>query len=295
MKNTITTLAIIPVALAFAPQGSIVFKTSLKAASIGTDRKTLYDPLGLYPANSPERMAGTIKPLETFSEGDKTVTDPLGLYQDRSEVSASREMSAALPFVARPTHLDGSLVGDRGFDPFNFAAEEGALEWYRSSELKHGRIAMLAAVGWPIAELLHKSIADSIGFPSLLASGDRVPSVLNDGLAHAPFAQFWIPVIAAVSALELSESFRQEESNIESSIDRGSSVGATNFNEEAEKFRVRFVEESEVFNGRLAMLAITGFAFQEFFLQDAVVNQFPIFFKPINIALEQFMNSGISL
>mmetsp|Transcript_23914 Transcript_23914/g.58447 ORF Transcript_23914/g.58447 Transcript_23914/m.58447 type:complete len:294 (+) Transcript_23914:223-1104(+) len=289
MKNTFTTLALIPAALAFAPQEVSVSKTALKAATIGTPDKPVYDPLGLYPANSPERMDGVIQPLETFSEQNKPVTDPLGIYQDQSEVLSSPEMSASLPFVARPAHLDGTLAGDRGFDPFNFSAEEGSLEWYRKSEQKHGRIAMLAAVGWPIAELFHKSIADSIGFPSLLASGDRVPSVLNDGLAHAPFEQFWIPVIAAASAFELSESFGQEESKVDSTdIDKS----GLNFVEEAEMFRLSFVEEAEVFNGRLAMLGITGFAIQEFLFQDAVVNQFPIFFQPINVALEQLMNSA---
>eukprot|EP00526_Cylindrotheca_closterium_P014578 CAMPEP_0113623248 /NCGR_PEP_ID=MMETSP0017_2-20120614/11952_1 /TAXON_ID=2856 /ORGANISM="Cylindrotheca closterium" /LENGTH=278 /DNA_ID=CAMNT_0000533177 /DNA_START=146 /DNA_END=979 /DNA_ORIENTATION=- /assembly_acc=CAM_ASM_000147 len=278
MKNTFTTLALIPAALAFAPQEVSVSKTALKAATIGTD-KPLYDPLGLYPVNSLERMTGAIKPLETFPEPPKAVTDPLGLYQDQSEVVTSPEMSASLPFVARPAHLDGTLAGDRGFDPFNFSAEEGSLEWYRKSEQKHGRIAMLAAVGWPIAELFHKSIADSIGFPSLLASGDRVPSVLNDGLAHAPFEQFWIPVIAAASAFELSESFGQEESKVEST-------------DMDQKSGFSFVEEAEVFNGRLGMMAITGFAIQEFLFQDAVVNQFPIFFKPINVAMEQLMNSA---
>mmetsp|Transcript_23913 Transcript_23913/g.58445 ORF Transcript_23913/g.58445 Transcript_23913/m.58445 type:complete len:284 (+) Transcript_23913:223-1074(+) len=279
MKNTFTTLALIPAALAFAPQEVSVSKTALKAATIGTPDKPVYDPLGLYPANSPERMDGVIQPLETFSEQNKPVTDPLGIYQDQSEVLSSPEMSASLPFVARPAHLDGTLAGDRGFDPFNFSAEEGSLEWYRKSEQKHGRIAMLAAVGWPIAELFHKSIADSIGFPSLLASGDRVPSVLNDGLAHAPFEQFWIPVIAAASAFELSESFGQEESKVEST-------------DMDQKSGFSFVEEAEVFNGRLGMMAITGFAIQEFLFQDAVVNQFPIFFKPINVAMEQLMNSA---
>jgi hypothetical protein len=278
--KSIVALTLVPAIFAFAPRDNgIPMKTALKASAIGAD-KTLYDPLGLYPANSPERKAGIIKPLETFSQPTRAVTDPLGIYpSNQSELSSSAEMSASVPFLTRPAHLDGSLPGDRGFDPFNFAAEEGSLDWYRKSELKHARIAMLAAVGWPIAELFHGKIADSIGFPSLLASGDRVPSVLNDGLAHAPFAEFWIPAIALATALEFSETFAEDEVV----FDNGKAPTSP------------FVKEAEIFNGRLAMLAITGFAIQEFLFQEAVVNQFPIFFKPINIALEQLMNAGGSI
>jgi hypothetical protein len=39
-----------------------------------------------------------------------------------------------------------------------------------------------------------------------------------------------------------------------------------------EKF---FMKEAELFYGRLGMLAVTGFAVQEFFLHSAVVNQMP--------------------
>lgn len=43
-------------------------------------------------------------------------------------------------------------------------------------------IAMLAAFGWPVSELYHYEIAQSVGLDSLLAGGGRAPSVLNGGL-----------------------------------------------------------------------------------------------------------------
>lgn len=72
------------------------------------------------------------------------------------------ERSKALPFLPRPINLDGSMVGDVGFDPFylssipkNFAGfiqppqweeTEGipTLYWMREAEIKHGRVCMLA-------------------------------------------------------------------------------------------------------------------------------------------------------
>jgi hypothetical protein len=280
MKISQVALTFLPAASAFAPRDAGIpnTKMSLNAALVSesSSNKPIYDPLGLYPDDSPERMAGLIKPLETFPEPTKRVSDPLRIYADKLEVSEVVEMSPSLPFLPQPEHLDGTLPGDRGFDPFNFSSNAGALEWNRKSEQKHGRIAMLAAVGWPIAELFHKTIAASFDMEPLLASHDRVPSILNDGLSHAPFPAFWIPVIAATAAIEFAETFK-EEAQGDLSVDdniRGNQ---------------QFVQEAEIFNGRLAMLAITGFAAQEFFLQSAVVDQIPIFFKPLNVAFEQLM------
>jgi hypothetical protein len=52
-------------------------------------------------------------------------------------------MSTAIPFMPRPLALDGSLVGDVGFDPLGFAKSKEDLMNYREAEIKHGRLAML--------------------------------------------------------------------------------------------------------------------------------------------------------
>lgn len=74
--------------------------------------------------------------------------------------------SIAIPGEEAPALLDGSMVGDVGFDPcflstkadltanyFNtfFGTKVNGLTWYREAELMHGRIAMVAVVGfiWP--------------------------------------------------------------------------------------------------------------------------------------------------
>jgi hypothetical protein len=47
-----------------------------------------------------------------------------------------------------PLTLDGTLAADVGFDPLGFAKSKKTLYWMREAEVKHGRLAMLAAVGW---------------------------------------------------------------------------------------------------------------------------------------------------
>merc|ERR1719263_2727669 len=62
------------------------------------------------------------------------------------------ERSAALPFLKRPPALDGSMVGDVGFDPLGFTTTitelGGDLNYVREAELMHGRQSMIACVGF---------------------------------------------------------------------------------------------------------------------------------------------------
>lgn len=74
------------------------------------------------------------------------------------------KMSQSLPFLARPAALTGELAGDVGFDPLGFAKNSEELMNFREAEIKHARLAMLAAAGWPISEVLDKKIACKFNF-----------------------------------------------------------------------------------------------------------------------------------
>ena len=83
----------------------------------------------------------------------------------------------------RPKYLDGSLAADGGFDPLGFCVNglpagmpgtfsaaqpsdsdlKANLMWMREAEIKHSRLAMLAAAGWPLAELWHGGLAGALG------------------------------------------------------------------------------------------------------------------------------------
>jgi hypothetical protein len=75
-------------------------------------------------------------------------TSSLNLWGEPSgKDGESKTMSDALPFVPRPKLLDGSLAGDRGFDPFGFAGEDKASLYYmREAEIKHSRLAMVSCI-----------------------------------------------------------------------------------------------------------------------------------------------------
>ena len=79
--------------------------------------------------------------------------------------------SQALPFLDRPEVLDEvRLAGDAGFDPLGLATDAESLIRYRDAELKHARLAMLAAVGWPLGELFQPDLAAQWHAPSLVVA-----------------------------------------------------------------------------------------------------------------------------
>jgi Chlorophyll A-B binding protein len=49
---------------------------------------------------------------------------------------------------------------------------------------------------------------------------------------------------------------------------------------------------AELKNGRLGMIAITAFAVQEFVSSLGVVDETPLFFKPLGDVLHEYANSG---
>ncbi len=97
-----------------------------------------------------------------------------------------------------------AMVGNKGFDPLSLAgegADETKLNGYREAEIKHGRLAMLAALGWPVAELLQPILSSALNQPDLLVAdsagipAERVPSLLNGGLDQISPAFFAIGIV----------------------------------------------------------------------------------------------------
>ena len=255
---------------------------------------------------------------------------------------ASTDELKSLPGLPRPSYLDGTLAADMGFDPLGYVTKysEGvkfslllnefdaedtefifgpntkdpkrSLMWMREAEVKHCRLAMLAAAGWPLAELWHGGLSNILGMPYMLeATQGRSLSVLNGGLGEvAPFCAFAFLVASAVEVSTLDQVYGLTATG-KTMKPNGQVVlksyvpGDCGFDPlglygwfgsqmpvmvklEAEAdpmYRMRWeanarkmMDTAEIKNGRLAMLAITGYAFQEFLWGTPVVDQTPIFF-----------------
>ena len=119
---------------------------------------------------------------ESASATFTTKTDISSMYV-APESRKTPRMAQWFPMLLSPQSLDGTYAGDVGFDPLNLSGG-GRIVSMREAEVKHARLAMLAAAGWPMSELWHKNFAEFLGLDDLLVNGGEAPSVLNGGLSN---------------------------------------------------------------------------------------------------------------
>ena len=219
--------------------------------------------------------------LTLLAAGSAAAFAPSQSIRQSTSISMAddKEMSKALPFAPRPKLLDGKLAGDVGFDPFGFGGGDMAsLTNMREAELKHSRLAMLAAVGWPLAELWDKSIAGALGLqPALTASGAS-PSLLNGGLDKIE-PDYWVIVASIAGLAELSNSETKEEKG-KAYVPGDCGFDPLNLMPE-DKDGIMAMQTKEIKHGRIAMMAILGYAVQEALYRIPVTDETPFFFKSI--------------
>ncbi|EJK68957.1 hypothetical protein THAOC_09825 [Thalassiosira oceanica] len=189
------------------------------------------------------------------------------------------DKSMSLPFLPRPKILDGSLAGDVGFDPFGFAgADRESLINMREAEIKHGRLAMLAAVGWPLAELWDRSIASALGLPSALTANGSSPSILNGGLDKIE-PDYWLIVASIAGLAELSSKDAKEEKGAK--YVPGDCLFDPLGLMPSDKDGALAMQTKEIKHGRIAMMALLGYVAQEALYRSPVTEETPFFFKSI--------------
>ena len=183
---------------------------------------------------------------QTLAEGPFVETET---YPKPEEM----EMSPSVPFLRYPQLLKGWVGGEKGFDPLG-VTDALPVYWVREAELKHGRIAMLATVGW---------IATDLGarFP-----GEKFQSVANTIEAHDKMVEagYMLPFFGAVGVFELFALWLFFQSwPIGDGINRDAGdyyFGKQFLPKDPEKENDMRLKELE--NGRLAMFAFSGIVTQ---------------------------------
>ena len=135
-------------------------------------------------------------------------------------------------------------------------------------------------IGWPLSELWDREIAIALGLPpALLQDGsDRVPSTLNGGLEKiSPI--YWGFCLGLTIAIEQYAIIKAREGN--SNYFPGNlGFDPLNLYPKNNNNQIN-MQLAEIKHGRLAMVAIVGFAIQESYTSLSVIKETPFFFQPL--------------
>ena len=181
----------------------------------------------------------------------------------RARDDAGNFVAASSTFSAR--NIAGVVQPTGFFDPLGFAgrADEATVKRYREAELTHGRVAMLATVGFLAGEKVEGS---SFLFDAQITG----PAI--DHLPQVP-TEFWVVLVAAIGA---AEQFRAEKGWVDPSNNKVDSPGQLEARyipgdlgfdplglmPEREEDIV-LMQTKELQHGRLAMIAAAGMMAQE--------------------------------
>lgn len=191
--------------------------------------------------------------------------------------------------------VDFNFVADYGWDPLGFSKIDlhlgsardkqrpfqAVLRDYREAEIRHGRLAMLAAIAWPTQELLSPMLSRALREPLLLTeTAGRSPSVLNGGLEQSTIPATLGVFALLIAAVDLYALQRREERGDDwlpgdLGFDPLNVLGGASLDAR------RKMQAREIDNGRLAMVALTLMVIEEAVTGLPVTQITPFLFKPV--------------
>ena len=189
----------------------------------------------------------------------------LTLASSASAFTSVSRKSSNTALKMSETSIPGALPPVGLFDPLGFAAKANypTLLRYREAEITHGRVAMLAALGFLVGEKVEGS---SFLFDAQVSG----PAISHLGQVPTPF---WVLLVIAIGA---SEQYRAEVAFVDPKdvpdaepglMREDHFPGDIGFDplglkpEDPEEYEIMVTKELQ--NGRLAMLAAAGFMAQE--------------------------------
>jgi len=180
---------------------------------------------------------------------------------DAQTKAAVEEMENAV--VQKAKSMAGVTAPLGFFDPLGIttSCNEGKLLFYREVEIKHGRVAMLASLGFLVGEQFHPLFGGDIDVPSLVA------------FQATPLQNFWPAVVAALALPEIFSVFSfQEPKNVFKwdetwTMKSDRQPGDLGFDplgmKPKDAMEFKEMQTKEINNGRLAMIAAATMIAQE--------------------------------
>jgi len=209
-----------------------------------------------------------------------------------------------------PTFFPARDLGDFGFDPLGLGNDNRVVP-FRHAELKHGRLAMLAAVAWPLQEIFHPIIVDALRTSGgdtrtldvLAETGGMSPSLLNGGLEQLQVAPALAFGVFLGSVIELNDIKERERAGLAfneyklDSVAGDENFDPLNIGSGLPADQRLDMQRAEMLNGRLAMLAVTSYVLIEFVFDQSIVSFTPDLFQPLFLApdFRAFMDASFGM
>lgn len=175
------------------------------------------------------------------------------------------EACKSLPFLPKPKNLAGYVGEEQEFDPLQFS-DTFDMKWLREAELKHGRVCMLATVGFVVQQYVKFP-----GFPN--------PENSLDAFWQAPGGA-WATLIFLVGFIE-SSSYGGKITMLDMFEDTDREPGDFDFGpwklskKPEDAASVKDIKLKELNNGRLAMMAIGGMIHHNLVVNGPLFPLFP--------------------
>lgn len=180
------------------------------------------------------------------------------------QAESGYKMSPAVPFLPMSPALEGIPGEEEGFDPMGFSLAID-IRWLREAELKHGRVAMLATLGWITTDLGLRVPGDAFQISTLEAHDAMVK------FGSMPQILVWLGYLELFGFLAI---INMQEGKTDR---KPGDFGLRGFYPADAKGQYE-MQVKELRNGRLAMLAFSGIVTVGVLTQekwpffDAVVN-----------------------
>merc|ERR550514_570514 len=164
-----------------------------------------FDPLGLKPTDPAELKEMQTKELNNgrlamiaaagMIVQELATKEKLFMLAVGGQATAAKATKKSFDGVAYAKALPGVTEPLGFWDPLGFCEDEklteGKLKFYRECELKHGRLGMLAALGFVVGENFHPLFGGDIDAPAYLA------------FQQTPLETFWPIVVVAIAIPEI--------------------------------------------------------------------------------------------
>jgi len=223
-------------------------------------------------AASPSRTGGVSRPPLKTHSGLTNLRAASGIanrLRDRvMKVKASDSAPSEVP--SSVAEVGGTAPMGKYWDPVGFTdvvRDPNQLKRFREAEITHGRLGMLGALGWLVQENFHPLFGGQIDGPAV----DHFQKITS------LYPSFWIPVLSAIAVAELGRARIGWKEPV------GTKPGTTQTNlfelrEDYQPGNIGLdplgvmpkdaqaaidIQNKELNNGRLAMLALAGFMAQE--------------------------------